>query len=138
MTSTALTSTCARHAEAAATFACSRCGVFGCVDCERREDPRSAPFCPSCWALRPASLAPGSGTGLQTAGLVLGVVSIFPFCPLWLASLVVNAVALVKANTPLRRRARWQPIVGLVLTAVFALGWAVSVALWQLFAKSSD
>ena len=90
-------------------------------------------MCPACWALRTqrveSNQGRGSGTALQTAGLVLGIIAVIPMCVAFqLAALVVNIVALVKAKEPPARLVRWRPItglaltvVGLVLTVVFSL-----------------
>ena len=107
---------CARHPSVAASFTCPRCGTYACVDCERRPRLEAAPLCPSCWALNAQTRAVPSG-GLQTAGLVMGAVSILPCCPLALVSLVLNVIALVKST----RENRWKPIVGLSLTLAFSV-----------------
>ena len=128
-------SSCAQHRDAIASFTCQRCGNFGCVECERRADNASAPLCPRCWALEAQQRASASrgGTGLQTAGLVLGIASIIPCCPLALASLVVNVIAIVNASAPPARDVRWRPIVGLVLTLGFGVLQVLFVALYQVF-----
>ena len=80
-------------------------------------------MCPACWALRSQRVETnqgrGSGTTLQTAGLVLGVIALVPMCiAVQIASLIINIVALVKAKEPPASLVRWRPITGLVLTAV--------------------
>lgn len=70
-------------------------------------------MCPVCWALNAQTAAPPSGQ-LQTAGLIAGVIAIFPCCPITLASLVLNTIALIKSA----RSSRWKPAVGLCLTLV--------------------
>jgi hypothetical protein len=58
---------------------------------------------------------------LETAGLVLGVASIIPCCPIALASLIVNGIALSKAT----KEHRWKPLLGggisLTMLAILAL-----------------
>ncbi len=78
-------------------------------------------MCPACWDLRGRSVAPqtvSSGTGLQTAALVLGCIALLPVPVLQIISVVVNVVALVKAKHPPARNVRWRPITGLALTGV--------------------
>ncbi|MDY7226520.1 B-box zinc finger protein [Hyalangium rubrum] len=114
--------TCPGHPEAPATWTCGRCGSFMCAECERRTRPEARPMCPACWELRGRNVTVNqarSGTGLQTAGLVLGVISLIPMCvAIQIASLVLNIVALVKSKEPPADKVRWQPITGLILTAV--------------------
>jgi hypothetical protein len=111
---------CRLHAEAIASFTCTRCGNFGCVDCERRVEANTAALCPSCWALRAAEsiegVAPGSDTTWQTAGLVMGVASFIPCCFIAVPAIVINIVAIVKAKQGAARAVRWRPIVGLCLS----------------------
>jgi hypothetical protein len=121
-------STCARHPEAIASFTCGRCGGFGCVDCERRATVDGAPVCPSCWARQ--APAPTS-EALQTAGLVVGLLSIVPCCPLAIASLILNIVALVKAT----KESRWKPIVGLVVTLAVGLLQTLFIVFYQVFQR---
>ncbi|MBI5544074.1 MAG: hypothetical protein HY901_09315 [Deltaproteobacteria bacterium] len=114
---------CAAHPEAAASWVCGRCGTFMCPECEHRVRPEAHPLCPSCWELRERTLATlhteKGGTRLQTAGLILGVISLAPGCfPLQLLSLVLNIVAIARAP----HGARWRPIVGLVLTLLGSVG----------------
>jgi hypothetical protein len=84
-------------------------------------------MCPACWELRSRSVttnqARGSGTSLQTAGLVLGVLSLVPMClAVQLASLILNIIAWTKAKEPPASYVRWRPQLGLALTLVgFAL-----------------
>jgi hypothetical protein len=80
-------------------------------------------MCPACWDLRfqrvEKNQGRSSGTALQTAGLVLGIISLFPMCvAIQIGSLVVNIVALVKAKEPPASTVRWRPITGLILTGV--------------------
>jgi hypothetical protein len=93
------------------------------VDCERRAQMDSAPVCPACWARQPTS-APAS-TVLQTTGLVLGVLSIVPCCPLFVVSIVVNIAGIVLAKEPPARDVRWKPITGLLLTLGISLIWFI-------------
>lgn len=84
-------------------------------------------MCPSCWELRSRTVAPqktSSGTRLQTAGLVLGCISLLPVIALQIGSLILNIVALVQAKEPPARDVRWRPALGLVLTL---LGFGVDV-----------
>ncbi len=80
-------------------------------------------MCPACWELRHQRIETNqgrsSGTALQTAGLVLGIIALVPMCvAVQLASLIVNIVALVRAKEPPASLVRWRPITGLALTAV--------------------
>lgn len=114
---------CASHPDIPATWMCARCGSFMCASCECRTRPEAHPMCPACWALRSqrveANQGRSSGTALQTAGLVLGVIALVPMCVAFqIASLIVNIVALVKAKEPPASLVRWRPITGLALTAV--------------------
>ncbi|MHB8879630.1 MAG: hypothetical protein ACYC8T_38565 [Myxococcaceae bacterium] len=131
---------CPNHPEVAATWSCGRCGSFMCVQCERRTRPDATPMCPACWELRAKKVLPQkaeSGTRLQTAGLVLGCISLLPIWFIQLVSLVVNIIAIVKAKAPPARDVRWRPITGLVLTLV---GIAMMVVLFSgiLFAAAGD
>lgn len=92
-----------------------------CGQCEHRTRPEAFPLCPGCWALRATEVkvnAPGSGTRLQTLGLVLGCVSLLPQPLLQVGSLVINIIALVRAKEPPASRVRWKPVLGLCLTLV--------------------
>ncbi len=114
---------CASHPEALASWTCGRCGSFLCTACERRTRPEARPMCPACWELRartvPANQGRGGGGGLQTAGLVLGIFSLFPMCvAIQVASLVLNLVALSRVKEAPPGYGRWRPITGLVLTGV--------------------
>jgi hypothetical protein len=83
-------------------------------------------MCPACWDLRATAVQPQkriSGTRLQTAGLVLGLFALLPLWPVWLASFVVNIVAIAKASQPPARAVRWRPIVGLTVTCLGGLVW---------------
>ena len=116
---------CAGHPEAAATWTCKRCGAFMCLACERRVRPDALPLCPSCWSLRDQklALAPArKSAGLETAGLWLGVLSFTCLPPVILASLVVNAMALARAQPGAQRK----PVIGLVLTVASILVAAVA------------
>jgi hypothetical protein len=82
-------------------------------------------MCPACWELRSRNVtvnqARDSGTRLQTAGLVLGVISLIPMSmcvAVQIASLILNIVAWTKAKEPPASRVRWRPQLGLVLTLV--------------------
>lgn len=79
-------------------------------------------MCPACWNLRSRSVTANqakSGTGLQSAGLLLGVLSLVPMClVVQAASLVLNIIAIVKAKEPPASTKRWQPITGLTLTVI--------------------
>ena len=121
---------CARHPHSPASFTCPRCGSFACIECERRHSLEAVPVCPSCWALEAQTRAVPSGA-LQTAGLVVGLISIVPCCPLALASLAVNVIALVKST----RENRWKPIVGLCLTILFSVLQVVFMAFYGVFSK---
>jgi hypothetical protein len=118
---------CPNHPDVAATWTCGRCGSFMCVSCERRTRPEATPMCPACWEMRQRKVPPQevqSGTRMQTVGLVLGCISLFPIWFLQLLSLVINIVAIVKAKEPPARDVRWRPIVGLVLTVLGLVGTA--------------
>lgn len=119
---------CARHLDSATSFTCPRCGTFGCVECERRPGLDAAPMCPACWALSAQTTAVPTG-GLQNAGLVVGLLSIIPCCPLALASLVLNVIAIVKSP----REHRWKPIVGICITVVVSVLQVLFVAFYQVF-----
>lgn len=121
---------CARHLESPTTFTCPRCGAFGCVECERRATMDGGPVCPACWALNAQTAAPDSGA-LQTAGLVVGAISILPCCPLALASLVLNVVAIVKST----KERRWKPIVGICITFAGVLLQVLFTVFYQMFSK---
>ena len=118
---------CPNHPEVPATWTCGRCGSFMCVGCERRTRPEATPMCPACWQLRERVVVQTvqSGTRLQTAGLVLGCISLLPIWFLQLISLVVNIIAIVKAKESPAREVRWRPILGLALTLVGAVGMVV-------------
>lgn len=124
------TARCARHPASVVTFTCPRCGTFGCVECERRPTLEAAPLCPACWALAAQTAAPPTGA-LQTAGLVVGVLSFIPCCPITIASLVVNVVALVKSP----REHRWKPITGICISLVFGLLQVLFFAFTAIFSK---
>lgn len=113
---------CALHPEVPAVWACHRCGTFICNGCERRKRADALPLCPSCWELRSQRVPlqqKQSETRLQTAGLVLGIISLAPFCiALQLGSVAVNIIAIVRAKEGEARKVRWRPIVGLCLTGV--------------------
>jgi hypothetical protein len=129
---------CAKHPELAASFTCPRCGSFGCVDCERRSAMEAPPICPSCWARQGAAPPPSSGrTVLPTVGLVLGVASIIPCCPIAIVSLIVNAIAIVLAKEPAARAVRWRAVLGLVLSIVFGFLQALFIAFYQVFQHST-
>ncbi len=121
---------CALHPSAPASFTCPRCGTFACVECERRPSLEALPSCPSCWAMNAQTRVAPSGA-LQTAGLVVGAISIFPCCPLALASVVLNVIALVQST----RENRWKPIVGLSITVAFTVLQMAFVAFYQIFSK---
>lgn len=126
---------CAKHLESIASGTCPRCGNFICAECERRAELNSAAMCPGCWALAGPNIGrnQSGGTSLQTAGLVLGLLSIIPICLIHPFSLVVNIVAIVKAKHPPARDVRWKPIVGLVLTCLCFLLQVLFVALYNIF-----
>jgi hypothetical protein len=119
---------CARHPDAATSFTCPRCGTFGCVDCERRPSMDAAPLCPACWALNAQTAAQPSGE-LQTAGLVVGLLSIIPCCPLALASLVLNVIAIIKST----RENRWKPLVGISVTIAISVLQVLFIVFYQIF-----
>jgi hypothetical protein len=125
-----MTPQCARHPDATSTFTCPRCGTFGCVDCERRPSIDGAPMCPSCWALNAKTGAAPTGQ-LQTAGLIVGVLSIIPCCPLMLASLVLNVIAILKAT----KENRWKPLTGLAITMGVGLLELLFVVFYAMFSK---
>ena len=127
---------CSRHPDVAESFTCPRCGSFGCAECERRGELNAAPMCPACWAryAAAAQTAARGGTGLQTAGLVLGVVSIIPCCPIAIVSFVLNVAAIILAKEPPARDVRWRPVLGLVLTVVWAFA---QVALYYVFQSAA-
>jgi len=107
---------CARHPAASSTFTCPRCGAFGCIDCERRTSFNSAPMCPACWAIHATSPGYQNDT-LQTVSLVVGVIALFPCCPLTLGSLALSAVAFFKSAP----QHRWKPVVGALCALVGGL-----------------
>ena len=114
---------CAWHPENAASWLCGRCGSFMCPACEQRVRPNALPMCPACWELRSrvASAQPktkGSGTALQTTGLVLGLFALLPIPALQIASVITNIVGIAKAKEPPALNVRWRPMVGLSLTGV--------------------
>lgn len=87
-------------------------------------------MCPSCWELRSRAVPANttSPTRLQTAGLVLGCISLLPIWFIQLISLVINIVAIVKAKQGPARAVRWRPITGLVLTCVGIVGMVTLLA----------
>jgi hypothetical protein len=87
-------------------------------------------MCPSCWALNAQTAGRPSGD-LQTAGLVVGLLSIIPCCPLALASLVLNVIAIIKST----REHRWKPIVGIGVTLAVSVLQVLFVAFYQFFSK---
>ncbi len=119
-------SRCACHPAVEAGRVCVRCGLFMCPSCERRVRPEGTPMCPACFDLRSALVAPPSppgGAALQTAGLILAILSLFPFLPAMVLvpiSLAVNVVGLFAARSSASRAARWRPALGLFLTALAA------------------
>jgi hypothetical protein len=127
-----LGATCGAHPDVPATWVCERCGTFVCGACERRVRPDAKPMCPACWEMRarkvPAAEATSS-TRLQTAGMVIGLISILPIPVLQIASLVLNIIAIVRAKEGAARAARWRPIVGLCGTGVGLLFWIVIIVL---------
>lgn len=125
-----MTPQCARHPDAASTFTCPRCGTFGCVDCERRQSLDGAPMCPSCWVLNAQAAAAPTGQ-LQTAGLIVGVLSIIPCCPLMLASLVLNLIAILKAT----KENRWKPLTGISITLGVGVLELLFVFFYAMFSK---
>ena len=126
---------CARHPDSVASFTCPRCGTFSCVECERRATPDSPPICPACWAKLPNATQTAGGTGLQTAGLILGIASVIPCCPLALVSTVVNVIAIIQAKNPPARDVRWKPILGLCLSLGFMVLQVLFYAFFQVFSK---
>ena len=125
---------CATHADARARWTCPRCGNFMCVACERRVRVDALPMCPACWELRAVKVPDqrSLNTGLQTAALVLGIISAVHPC-LMVASLVVGIIAIVKAKEGPAKAARWRPIVGLCCTGLWMLVWIaiISVAAFK-------
>lgn len=121
----ALQARCSKHHEAGVSFTCPRCGSFGCVECERRRTLDATPLCPSCW---PVSGPAGPDGALQTAGLVVALVSLVPCWPVALASVALNVIALVKATKANRRKA----LVGL---GVSLLAVALQVLFYVLYAR---
>ena len=78
-------------------------------------------MCPSCWALREATVPPQaaySGTALQTTGFVLGFIALLPIPAFQLATLAVNIIGIVRAREGAARAVRWKSVVGLVCTCV--------------------
>ena len=119
---------CARHPDTAASWVCGRCGSFMCPACERRTRPEAKPICPACWELRDQRVAPvqlGSKTALQTAGFVLGFISVLPIPVLIIGSLVINIVAFLKATEPPAKLTRWKSVVGFSISLVSLGIWAV-------------
>jgi hypothetical protein len=97
-----------------ATWTCKRCGGFMCEACERRVRPDAVPLCPGCWSLRGQRVpAPQAARRLENAGLWLGGLSLTCLPPVMMASLVVNLIALSRAEPGARRK----PLIGLGLTA---------------------
>jgi hypothetical protein len=75
-------------------------------------------MCPTCWELRARTVAPAiayAETRLQTAALVLGAISLVPFCAVQIAALVVGVLALVQAKAGPALAARWKGKLGLAL-----------------------
>jgi hypothetical protein len=85
-------------------------------------------MCGACWALRQRTVKPQStrGTALQTAGLVFGVLALIPNYFFQVFALIVCLIGLFTANDEDAKKARWRPIVGLVLTAI---GTAIIISL---------
>jgi predicted small integral membrane protein len=86
-------------------------------------------MCPACWELRAVKVPDqkSSTTGLQTASLVLGCISLLPIPLLQLASIIIGIVALVKAREGPARAARRRPIIGLCLTGVGLMWWVLAI-----------
>jgi hypothetical protein len=84
-----------------------------CAACERRVRPDALPLCTNCWMLRSMKV-PGAqrSNRLESAGLWLGGLSFTCLPPVVMAALVVNVVALARAQPGEWRR----PLVGLGLT----------------------
>ena len=100
---------CGWHEDRPSTWVCPRCGAFACRACARRVRADALPMCPGCWQRRAelvTSLAHSAGTGLQTAALVLGGVSLLPFWPVQLVSLAIGIGAVIQARGPARVHAR--------------------------------
>jgi len=79
-------------------------------------------MCAGCWDVRTRAVglpaAERSSTALQTAGLVLGGLALFPFPAMQLSALVIGLLGLFMAKSEAARRVRWRSGVGLALTAV--------------------
>lgn len=102
-----------------ASWTCERCGNFFCEPCARRTRPEAFPLCKSCWDARSKFVdlrKSESRTNLQTAGLVLGVLSLIPFPVFQLASIIVNVLGISRAREGTPRAHRWKNIVGLVIS----------------------
>ncbi len=122
----------------AATGTCPRCGRFICTACERRTRPDATPMCPGCWELRAKVVAPvaaQSKTRLHTIGFWLGIASFLPICPVMIASVVVNIIALTRTNDEETQKVKWKPIVGLCCTGGAVLLWVLVAAAAIAFGK---
>ncbi len=121
---------CARHEASPTSFTCSRCGTFGCIDCERRPGMDAAAMCPACWVVNAQAFAKPSSQ-LQTAGLVVGAISMIPCLPIAFASVVLNVIAIIKST----REHRWKPIVGLCITLSVVVLQVLFFAFYAMFSK---
>jgi hypothetical protein len=62
-------------------------------------------------------------TRLQTAALVIGILSVLPIWPLMVGAVVVGIAGIVKAKEPPARDVRWRPILGLCIASVSIVSW---------------
>lgn len=85
-------------------------------------------MCPACWKVAGQIAAPSSGA-LQTAGLVVGMISIVPCCPLTLVSLVLNVIAIVMST----KENRWKPLVGIGITLLAGVLQVLFIGFYQIF-----
>ena len=68
---------------------------------------------------------------LQTAGLVVGAISLIPCLPIAFASVVLNVIAIIKST----REHRWKPIVGLCITLSVVVLQVLFFAFYAMFSK---
>ena len=108
---------CPVHPQRAATFACARCGDFGCDECANRVVPEAQPICPSCWSRREqrvATMKRDDGSYIAIGSLVLGILALVP-CLLWaqIGSIALGFVALSRIKDHPQRRT--MATIGIVL-----------------------
>jgi hypothetical protein len=124
--------TCPRHADAAATGVCRRCGDFTCAACACYARHTAPAFCPDCFErrMREVDLTPASDPlAGPNAALLFGILSLVPGC--WIAQLsgfltsVIILLGLHEKKQIGGRRRTWVGLVLATLGGVITLGLSV-------------